>query len=164
MSSTEASNDNRPGGEQSSGGRSPRSDDPREAAPLGERELALLRWVAERGPVTVGEAAADFGALQGIARTTVQTMLERLREKKHLERRRRQGVFRYRSSLRSSDLLRGLVRSFVEGTLGGDLEPFVAYLAERRELSPQELAELTRLVERLDPSAPVSTPSQEDEP
>lgn len=120
---------------------------------LGDRELALLRWVAEHGPVSVGEAAAGFGKAHGIARTTVQTMLERLREKKHLARRRQKGVFRYRSALRSPDLLQGLVRTFVEDTLEGNLGPFVAYLAERELLNEEELAELERLVERLDPAS-----------
>lgn len=116
----------------------------------GERELALLRWLAERGDATVGEAAEGFGAEDGLARSTVQTMLERLHEKGFLRRRRLHGVYRYAPAQASGELLRGLVRSFVEGPLGGSLSPFVAYLVEAGEASDEERAALEQLVERLE--------------
>ena len=120
-------------------------------AGIGERELALLRWVAaQAAPVSVGEAAEAFGLAGGLARSTVQTMLERLHEKGHLERRRQSGVYRYAAAVPAGELLRGLVRSFVEGPLGGSLSPVVAYLAETTgPVSAEELAELERAVERL---------------
>ena len=46
---------------------------------IGDQELALLRYVAEEGPVTVGQAAEGFGAPRGLARSTVLTVMERLR-------------------------------------------------------------------------------------
>jgi predicted transcriptional regulator len=116
---------------------------------IGERELALLRWVQEHGSCSVGEAAEGFGAAAGLARSTVQTMLERLHDKRHLQRRRHAGVYRYAPAVATGELLRGLVRSFVAGPLGGSTAPFVAYLAEKEEVSAEELAELEALVERL---------------
>ena len=117
---------------------------------VGERELALLRWVAAgEGGASVGEAAEGYGTGAGLARSTVQTMLERLHEKGYLRRRRQRGVYRYVAAQPAGELLRGLVRSFVEGTLGGSLSPFVAYLVEEGEASPEERAALEQLVERL---------------
>ena len=116
---------------------------------VGERELALLRWVGERGGASVGEAAETFGAAEGLARSTVQTMLERLHDKGFLRRRRLQGVYRYTAAQAPGELLQGLVRSFVEGTLGGSLSPFVAYLVEEGAASAEERAALAGLVERL---------------
>ena len=119
-------------------------------AGVGDRELALLRWVSGRGSASVGEAAEGFGGEERLARSTVQTMLERLHEKGFLRRRKQGGLYRYAPAQGSADLLRGLVRSFVEGTLGGSLTPFVAYLVEERAMSEEELAALERLVERLE--------------
>jgi predicted transcriptional regulator len=116
---------------------------------LGDQELGLLQWVADRGPVSVGEASEEYGEPRGLARTTVQTMLERLRAKGQLERARDGGVFRYRSPLAGGEVLRRAVGSFVERALGGSVAPVVAYLAEREEVSPEELAKLELLVERL---------------
>ena len=118
---------------------------------IGDQELALLRWVAERGAASVGEVAEGFGAARGLARSTVLTMMERLRGKGHLERRREEGdgVFRYAAQASPAELLQGAVRSFVEKTLAGSVSPVVTYLAERQEVSDEELAELERMVERL---------------
>ena len=116
---------------------------------IGDQEMALLRWVAEQGPRTVGQVAEGFGEPRGLARSTVLTMMERLRQKGHLDRRQVDGVFRYASVAPAGDLLRGAVRSFVEKTLSGSVSPFVAYLAESAEVSEGELAELEELVNRL---------------
>ena len=116
---------------------------------LGEQELAILRWVAERGPVSVGEAAEAFGAPRGLARSTVLTMMERLRAKRRLTRRRAGGVFLYRSPEGPEQVLRTAVSRFVEGTLGGSVSPFVQYLAEAEDLAETEVAELQALVARL---------------
>ena len=119
------------------------------AKSIGDQELALLRYVAERGEATVGEAAEGFGTPRELARSTVLTMMERLRAKGYLERRHAEGVFRYTARASAAELLRGDDRDFVERTLGGSVSPFVAYLTETGEVSDAELAELERLVARL---------------
>lgn len=116
---------------------------------IGDQELALLRWVADRGGATVGEAADAFGADRGLARSTVLTMMERLRDKRHLKRRKVGGVFHYYSAVAPAEVLRGVVRRFVEQTLDGSVSPVVAYLAEAEELSAEEVAELETVVARL---------------
>lgn len=116
---------------------------------IGDQELALLRHVAESGPASVGEATERFGEPRGLARSTVLTMMERLRQKGHLEREQVEGVYRYFSPVSSGDLLRGAVRSFVEKTLDGSVSPFVAYLTESADVSDRELVELEQLVSRL---------------
>lgn len=116
---------------------------------IGDQELALLRHVAERNGVTVAEAVESFGGERGLARSTVLTMMERLRQKGYLERRASEGSYRYFADASPGELLSGAVRSFVEKTLAGSVSPFVNYLAERGEVSDAELSELEELVEKL---------------
>jgi predicted transcriptional regulator len=116
---------------------------------VGEQELSVLRYVAEHGPVTVGEVAERFGEAQGLARSTILTMMERLRKKGHLTRRKVEGVFQYSSPLPASELLRGMVGDFVERTLAGSLSPFVTYLAEAEDVSEEELQQLQDVVAQL---------------
>ncbi len=116
---------------------------------IGDQELALLRWVAGRGGATVGEAAEGFGQPRELARSTVLTMMERLRKKGRLRRAKVEGVYRYSSPATSREVLRGVVETFVEQTLGGSVSPFVAYLAESGEVSDEELQELEATVARL---------------
>lgn len=116
---------------------------------IGDQELALLQYVAEQDGATVGQAADGFGAPRGLARSTVLTMMERLRQKGHLDRRQVNGVYLYRASAPAGEVLRDVVKSFVEKTLGGSVSPFVTYLTEEAEVSDAELAELEGLVARL---------------
>ena len=61
-----------------------------------------------------------------------------------------EGANEYSARLTRSALMRGVVRDFVEKTLGGTLSPFVAYIAEDASVDPQELEELKRLVDELE--------------
>ncbi len=115
----------------------------------GEQELALLTWLAEHPTVTVGEVAELYGAPRSLARSTVLTMMERLRKKGHLSRRRVQGLFRYSTAAGPGDVLKDAVGTFVSRTLGGSVSPFVAYLSDEAEVTPEQLAELEALVARL---------------
>ena len=117
---------------------------------LGDQELEVLRYVAEHAPISVGEVAERFGGPRGLARTTILTMMERLRKKGYLTRTKGERPHRYSPRAPQAEVLQGLVREFVEKTLAGSLSPFVAYLAEAKELAPEELAELRRMVESLE--------------
>lgn len=116
---------------------------------IGDQELALLRHLAAHEPASVGEVAASFGEAQGLARSTVLTMMERLRAKAYLKRRQVQGVYRYSTATGPGEAMRHAVGSFVENTLSGSVSPFVAWMAERGEVSDAELAELQALVKQL---------------
>ena len=116
---------------------------------IGDQELALLHYLAEHPAVSVGEVAADFGESRALARSTVLTMMERLRGKGYLRRRQVKGVYRYDAATGPAEAMRSAVGSFVEKTLRGSVSPFVAYLSERAEVSDEELAELESLVAQL---------------
>jgi predicted transcriptional regulator len=117
--------------------------------PVGEQELVVLRWVAEHGPATVGEVAEKFGEPQGLARSTVLTVMERLRAKGHLTRRKVEGVFQYSSRVPLTELLSGVVGDFVTKSLAGSLSPFAAWLSRAEEVSDEELRQLEDAVARL---------------
>lgn len=116
---------------------------------LGAQELALLRHIADAGGVTVGEVTEAFGASRTLARSTVLTMMERLRKKGFLNRRLVGGVYRYQARDSSEEVTRGAIRRFVDRNLGGSIAPFVAYLGESADLTDAELKELEDVVARL---------------
>ena len=116
---------------------------------LGEHELQVLRFVSDRAPVTVRDAAEHFAETRGLARTTVMTVMERLRKKQYLVREPSDGGYSYRPARAKTEVLQGLVGDFIERTLCGSLTPFVAYLAERRQVTPEEMEQLRALVDDL---------------
>ena len=117
---------------------------------LSDLELNLLRYLAAEKAMTVREVAEGFGEEHGYARTTILTLMERLRKKSYVTRKKRGGVFVYSSALTQTELMQGVIRSFVSKALGGSVSPLVAYLAEEQELSDVEIAKLRELVASLD--------------
>jgi predicted transcriptional regulator len=119
-------------------------------AALGSTEIQILRYLADHHPITVGEVAEHVAQTTGQARTTVLTIMERLRRKGYLARKRVEGVFRYAPRLAKHDLFRGLVQDFVDTTLGGSVSPFVTFLSEGGPISEADLETLKRLVSDLE--------------
>lgn len=116
---------------------------------IGDQELALLQHIDECGTASVGEVATEFGEPRGLARSTVLTMMERLRAKGYLKRRQVKRMYRYSSATGAAEAVRSAVGSFVEKTLSGSVSPFVAWMSEHAEVSDDELAELEALVAQL---------------
>jgi predicted transcriptional regulator len=117
---------------------------------LGQAEWEVLRYVMEHHPVTVREVADHAAETSGQARTTILTVMERLRKKRYLTRRKLGGVYQYSPKIPASDVLQGFVKHFVENTLHGAVSPFFAYLSKTADVSDNELDELKQLVNDLE--------------
>ena len=117
---------------------------------IGRAEMELLRFIQDHHAVSVREVADHLAQTKGHTRTTALNIMERLREKGYLTREKVEGVYVYSPSQPKAQQMRKLVRDFVEGMLGGSLEPFVAYLTEEAKLEEQQVRELRRLVEHLE--------------
>jgi predicted transcriptional regulator len=121
-----------------------------EHASLGDLELSLLQYIADHAPITVGEAAESYGQPRNLARTTILTVMERLRKKGYLTRTKGHGSYQYAPCVKVSDLLRSLVGDFTQRVLGGSLQPFMAYLTEDAQLTADDMNELRAMVQRLE--------------
>lgn len=113
-------------------------------------EMEILRYVMDHEPVTAREVADAMMERKGFARSTSQTLLERLRQKSYLSRGVKEGVNHYQLGIPRAELMKALVSDFVESSLGGSLSPFVAYFTERGNLSDDEAQKLTELLDKLE--------------
>lgn len=116
---------------------------------MGKEELVVFQFIQENAPVTVREVSDHF-ADAGKARTTILTVMERLREKGLLEREKVSGAFRYQPAVDAAVVMKSLVGDFVQRVLGGSLSPFMAYMSESSELSSAELAQLKDIVREME--------------
>jgi predicted transcriptional regulator len=116
---------------------------------IGDQELALLHYLSENGGASVGEVAGGFGEPRGLARSTVLTMMERLRGKGYLKRRQLRGMFRYSTATGPKEAMRRAVGSFVEKTLSGSVSLTSACSDIHATNGETELAELEALVAQL---------------
>ena len=117
---------------------------------IGRAELEILRYITDHAPISVGAVAEHFTQSRGLVRTTVLNVMERLRKKGFLKRREAGGIYQYSPRQPKGELLKGLVRDFVENSLGGSISPFMAYLAEGPQLQKDEVAELRKIVRELE--------------
>jgi len=124
-------------------------------------EMEILQYVLENAPVTVRVVADHFGQTKGLARTTVLTVMEKLREKGHLKREAGAAGYLYAPNVPKAEMQRNLIATFVERSLGGALSPFVAYLADRAVLNEAEMAEVNRLLQKLESGE--RTPDKSDD-
>jgi predicted transcriptional regulator len=119
-------------------------------AALGSTEIEILRHIGDHHPISVGKVAAHVAQTTGQARTTVLTIMERLRRKGYLTRKVVEGVYRYSPRVPKHELLRRLVSDFVDKTLGGSVSPFVAFLSENGPISEDDLDALKRVVRAME--------------
>jgi predicted transcriptional regulator len=122
---------------------------------LSDLELNLLRHLAASEGLTVREVTETYGKEHGYARTTVQTLLERLRTKGYATRRPvdNGAGFVYVSSLSPADLMQSVVGKFVSRALGGSVSPLVAYLIEQGDLNEEEVKRLRSMLDQLEENA-----------
>ena len=117
---------------------------------LGEQEMEILKFVNERAPIAVREVAEHFEKTKNLARTTVLTVMERLRKKGFLSRIQVEGVFQYSAKFETGDVLSSKVSDFVEKTLGGSMSPLLSYFISSSKLSDTEISQLKDLAAKLD--------------
>lgn len=125
-------------------------------------ELEVLRYLTDHQPATVREVADHFARADGRARTTVLTLMERLQKKGYIARRSVDGVYEYYTRTPETQVTQGLVRSFVQQVLGGEVAPLLRFLGTEAQLSEAEVAQLKRLVEELPAAEPVSEGAEEE--
>ncbi|HXY36868.1 MAG TPA: BlaI/MecI/CopY family transcriptional regulator [Planctomycetaceae bacterium] len=117
---------------------------------LGSLEKLILEHVADKGPILARDVTEHFEKKTGRARTTVLTVMDRLREKGYLKREKLGLFVRYTCKISRADLMQQIVGTFVDDVLHGRISPFVAYLTKSRKLTSNEIRKLEQLLKRLE--------------
>jgi len=117
---------------------------------LGDRELDLMNALWDRGEATVTEVrkALTAGGVE-IAYTTVQTLLNRLVDKRLVARVRSGRAFVYRPLLRRPTAAGGAVSSLLDRFFGGSAAALARHLVEH-DLDRDEIERLQRFLDEAD--------------
>lgn len=120
----------------------------RPALSKGEMEVAHVLW--SLGKATVREVHEAFPANREIDFTTVQTYLRRL-ETKGYARAKLDGRTRiYSPRVRRRTVVKETLNDLVDRLFGGETLPLMRHLIEDGNVSPDELAELKELIDRME--------------
>ena len=116
---------------------------------ISDAEHAVMEVLWEESPLTAQEVVERVPAERDWSANTVKTLLGRLLAKNiigHEEEGRR---YRYRPLVARGDYVEGESRRLMDRLFGGKLTPLVAHLAERDELTAQDIAEIEAILKEL---------------
>jgi predicted transcriptional regulator len=116
------------------------------SATLTPQELELMKIVWQKGQVTVRDVYETLLEHRKIAYTTVMTMMRVLEKKGYVKTQRVNRAYVYRPARPQRQVVRSMVREFVDRVFNGSAQPLLVHLVEDRRLSPEELEELERLI------------------
>jgi predicted transcriptional regulator len=107
-------------------------------------ELDIMNVLWRLGDANV--QAVQQALSRELAYTTVQTVLNILHRKRKVKRAKRDRAYFYTPVVSQSQVARHAVSDMVERLFGGSAEDLVMSLLEARQLTPQKLDRLRRLV------------------
>jgi BlaI family penicillinase repressor len=86
-----------------------------------------------------------------IAYTTVMTMMNILEQKGYLKKRQEERAYVYRPSQPQQQVIRGMVREFVNRVFNGSAEPLLVHLVEDQHLTGKDLDDIRRTIQKGQP-------------
>ncbi len=113
-----------------------------------ESQVMEVLW--RDGPSTAEDVAGAIGADQNWTPATVKTLLNRLLTKRAVSAERIGRRYLYAPQIARSDYVHDESKGLLDRLFDGKLAPLVSHFAETKQLSPQDIAELKRLIEELD--------------
>jgi BlaI family transcriptional regulator, penicillinase repressor len=116
-------------------------------ATLTPQELEIMKLVWQRGNATVRDVYEALLERRKIAYTTVMTMMKILETKGYLKKRRQDRAFIYRPAQPKSQIIRGMIREFIDRVFNGSAEPLLVHLVKSSRLREKDLRDIVRMVE-----------------
>jgi BlaI family penicillinase repressor len=113
-------------------------------------ELEIMKVIWPLGRATVREVHDDLTRRRAIAYTTVQTMMNVLETKGHLKKQPGDKAQTYAPVRRQQQVVRSMVREFVDRVFDGSARPLLVHLLREKGLTERERRELQKLLDKED--------------
>ena len=114
--------------------------------PLTAAQLEVMQVIWERGEVTVTDVWQAIREIRGVARATVQTVIQRLEDKGWLTHREIGQAFVFTARHPRESTEGKLVSDLVESAFGGSASGLVKALLHDRKLSVEEAKRIRALI------------------
>ena len=119
-----------------------------------DAELAILRVLWRRGPSTVREVTEALAVGREVGYTTALKLLQIMTDKGLVRRDESRRTHVYAARLGEEQTQRQLVGDLLERAFGGSAQKLVMQALAARRASPEELAEIRRLLDEIEREAP----------
>jgi BlaI family transcriptional regulator, penicillinase repressor len=118
---------------------------------LGGAELEVVKVLWDRGPSTVREVLEHLHSRgRRVAYTTVLTVLSRLEQKAVVASDKSGQAYVYKAKVSREKVTASRLKTLVAQLYDGAATPLVLQLMQTEKFSPQEIAQLQELIDRLD--------------
>ncbi|MDO5504967.1 MAG: BlaI/MecI/CopY family transcriptional regulator [Pseudoxanthomonas suwonensis] len=117
---------------------------------ISDAESVVMEILWQRQPLAADEVVAALAGRQDWAEPTIKTLLNRLLKKGAIRAERDGRRYLYSPVLRREAWVSDESESLLQRLFDGRLAPLVAHFGEQRKLSPQDIAELRRLIKEFD--------------
>lgn len=124
---------------------------PDKYAGVSDTELVVLEVLWQLGACTMQQIADQVypdGRASRVA--NVQKLLQRLVEKKKVQRQRLEGAWTFEPLVEREDLIDDQLRSTAEKFCGGSVAPLFSRLIQAKKLSAKERQQLRELIDELE--------------
>jgi predicted transcriptional regulator len=115
------------------------------------QELEIMKVIWRLDTATVRQVYETLLEKRRIAYTTVMTMMNILEQKGYLKKRQEERAYVYRPSQPQQQVIRGMVREFVNRVFNGSAEPLLVHLVEDQHLTGKDLDDIRRTIQRGQP-------------
>ncbi|MBO9713599.1 BlaI/MecI/CopY family transcriptional regulator [Sphingomonas sp.] len=116
---------------------------------ISDAEHAVMEVLWDESPLTAQEVSERVAPSRDWSANTVKTLLGRLLAKNIIAHEEEGRRYLYRPLVARADYVAGESRRMIDRLFGGKLTPLVAHLAERDQLSDQDIAEIEALLKEL---------------
>ena len=113
-------------------------------------ESLVMEALWRRQPLTAEEIFAEVAGEQGWAEGTLKTLLARLHKKGAVSAEKDGRRFLYRPLVARADYVESESQGLLDRLFDGRLAPLVSHFSKREKLNPEDVAELRRLLEKID--------------
>ncbi|WP_010164056.1 MULTISPECIES: BlaI/MecI/CopY family transcriptional regulator [unclassified Sphingomonas] len=116
---------------------------------ISDAEHAVMEVLWDESPLTAQDVAERIPATRDWTANTVKTLLGRLLAKNIIAHEADGRRYLYRPLVERTDYVAGESKRLIDRLFGGKLTPLVAHLAERDELTAQDISEIEALLKGL---------------
>ncbi|WP_066817405.1 BlaI/MecI/CopY family transcriptional regulator [Sphingomonas mali] len=116
---------------------------------ISDAEHAVMEVLWEESPLTAQDVAERVPAERGWSANTVKTLLGRLLAKNAIAHEEEGRRYLYRPLVEREDYVAGESQRLIDRLFGGKLTPLVAHLADRDQLTAQDIAEIEAILKEL---------------
>jgi BlaI family transcriptional regulator, penicillinase repressor len=113
---------------------------------LPQAEFDVMEVLWDRESATVKEVHSTLSRKRKLAYTTVATLLTRLREKGYVVAEEENFAYVFSPLIARENVVRRKLDDLVKTVLGGSLAPLAAYIAENRNLTPEQIKALDEMI------------------